>query len=93
MPCSSTDSKQFWNSPNCFGLVQIFLDMGQTSLLISEVNILKENHCTFVKNVVGEKLGITLENKVFQNLSYQNNFNKNCASKLLFLIEKNQNVI
>jgi hypothetical protein len=49
MPCSSTDSKQFWNSPNCSGLVQIFWTWvkKQTSLLISEINILKGNHGSF----------------------------------------------
>ena len=55
MPCSSTDSKQFWNSPNFFG-------HGYKNKLVSKLELSK------------------------------NNFNKNCASKILFLIEKNQNV-
>ena len=42
---------------------------------------------------VGEKLGVILENKVFQNLKLsKNNFNKKCAPKFLFFNEKIINI-
>ena len=57
---------------------------------LPNINILKGNHCI----LYCQKLGLILENKVFQNWSYwkivllKNSFNKKYVPRLLFLIKE-----
>ena len=57
------------------------------------VHVLGDKEILKWRNVELTKIGPIFD-KVVQTLKLsKNNFNKNCTSKLLFLIEKNQNVI